>query len=226
MKTMFVDTIVVTSFRTNCYLVAAAAPAGSGDPEPCLLIDPGGEADLIIARLRHRGLFPELIVNTHGHGDHIGGNAGLKKRFPETPIAVGQADGKLLGSLIRNMAIFTGQWSKSPPADRLLTDGELLEVAGLRLRVRELPGHTRGHVCLVAEQEHPVAVFCGDTVFAGTIGRTDLPGGSKDELLAGIARVILTLPAETVLYPGHGPSTTVGEERQQNPFLQGLSSSP
>lgn len=217
---MFTETLVVTDFQTNLYIVTAAQPRGSGDADDCLLIDPGGEADLIVARLRHLGLRPELIVNTHGHADHIGANAQLKRSFPELSIAVGHADAPLLPSPVRNMAIFFGRWIRSPKPDRLLSDGDLLEAAGLRLLVRELPGHTRGHICLLAEEETPPVVFCGDTLFAGGVGRTDLPGGSHRLLLEGIERVLLSLPPETILYPGHGRATTVGAEQTHNPFLQ------
>jgi len=219
---MFVETLVVTDFATNCYILSAEPPGQSEDVQPSTLIDPGGEADLIMARLRHLGLHPSTIVNTHGHADHIGANAALKKAFPELTIAIGRGDARLLGSPLKNMAIFFGRWTKSPPADRLLGEGELLEAAGVGLRVRELPGHTRGHICLLAEDAAPQIVFCGDTVFAGGIGRTDLPGGSQKELLKGIARVILSLPPETILYPGHGPATTVGSELAHNPWLQEL----
>jgi glyoxylase-like metal-dependent hydrolase (beta-lactamase superfamily II) len=257
---MFIETVTVTDFQTNCYIVAApCAPAGlagrdgptagrdrpchipadarpgatmpgaAGPSNGCLLIDPGGEADLIIARLRHLGLQPELIVNTHGHADHLGANAELKRRFPDVTIAVGSTDAHLLASPVRNLAVFFARWTKSPKPDRLLADGDLVEaarvgLAGTRvaLRVRELPGHTRGHIVLVAEGETPPVVFCGDTLFAGSIGRTDLPGGSHELLLAGIARVLLTLPPRTVLYPGHGPATTVAAERARNPFLRDL----
>lgn len=219
---MFVDTVVVTDFQTNCYIVSAQGPVPGAEPGACVLVDPGGEGDLILARLRHRGLEPELIVLTHGHADHLGANADLRARAPGLAIAVGAADAPLLESPFRNVAFLLGRWIKSPPADRLLAEGDLVEGAGLSLRVRELPGHTRGHICLVAEGEVPPVVFCGDTLFAGSIGRTDLPGGSQRQLLQGIARVLLGLPPETVLYPGHGPATTVGAERAANPYLRDL----
>lgn len=222
---MFVDTVVVTDFQTNCYIVSAEGPGSGAEPGACLVVDPGGEGDLILARLRHLGLRPRLLVNTHGHADHIGANADLKGRFADLEVAVGAADAPLLGSPFRNLAVLFGRWIKSPPPDRLLREGDLLEEAGLHLRVRELPGHTRGHICLVAEGEEPPVVFCGDTLFAGSIGRTDLPGGSRRRLLEGIARVLLSLPPETVLYPGHGPATTVAAERAANPFLRDLTTS-
>lgn len=232
---MFVETVTVTDFQTNCYIVAAGPPARSADPgraspaagaasaaTRCLLIDPGGEADLIGARLRHLGVQPELILNTHGHADHIGANGELRRLFPQVAIAIGRTDAHLLTSPIRNLAVFFARWTKSPRADRLLADGDLVEAAGVALRVRELPGHTRGHIVLVAQGDTPPVVFCGDTLFAGSIGRTDLPGGSHRQLLAGIARVLLTLPPQTILYPGHGPATTVAAERAENPFLYDL----
>ncbi len=215
---MFIDTLVVSELQTNCYIVTAEAT----EPSSCLLIDPGGEGDLIVARLRHLRLHPELIVNTHGHVDHIGANAELKQAFPQLPIAIGRSDASMLRSPLRNMAVFLAHWTKSPPADRLLGHGDRIEAAGVTLEVREVPGHTPGHIVLLAAGEEPPIVFSGDTVFAGSIGRTDIPGGSHKTLLDAIERSILVLPADTVLYPGHGPTTTVGRERVLNPFLQEL----
>ena len=136
---MFIDTLAVTDFQTNCYIVTADRTSDPGEPRPCLVIDPGGEGDLILARLRHLGLRPELLVNTHGHVDHIGANADLKKAFPKLTIVVGRDDARMLGSPVRNMALFFAHWTKSPPADRLLAEGDLLEAAGVKLQVRELP---------------------------------------------------------------------------------------
>ena len=200
----------------------AEATAEATEPSSCVLIDPGGEGDLIVARLRHLHLHPELIVNTHGHVDHIGANAELKQAFPQLPIAIGRSDASMLRSPLRNMAVFLAHWTKSPPADRLLGHGDRIEAAGVTLEVREVPGHTPGHIVLLAAGEEPPIVFSGDTVFAGSIGRTDIPGGSHKTLLDAIERRILDLPADTVLYPGHGPRTTVGRERVLNPFLQEL----
>jgi glyoxylase-like metal-dependent hydrolase (beta-lactamase superfamily II) len=199
----------VGPLATNAYLVKDEA-SGEG-----AVIDPGDEAERILERCRGEGLVPRFIINTHGHVDHTGANAALKRAFPEAPLCIGAKDAALLGDPARSLAAAVGAPSGTPPADLLLEHGREVTFGSTRLRVVETPGHTPGAVCLLAADEEPPQLFCGDLVFQQGVGRTDLPGGSWRELVASIRREVLTLPDETVLWPGHGGRTSVGAERAQ-----------
>lgn len=206
------------SFAANCYIVAP------GPGQECLIIDPGqdSEADIdeIIGRYRLR---PSAALATHGHIDHIWSIApvcGAKG----IPAYVHPDDRALLSdpakglSLQAGQQLFGGLTFTEPDDVRELTDGMTLELAGITLNVRHAPGHTPGSVTFAL----PETIFTGDLLFAGSIGRTDLPGGDYQTILDSLARVCLPLPEETVVLPGHGPQTTIGIERAANPFLTGL----
>lgn len=209
---LHVRTIVSQPFEENTYL---AWLEGRTD---ALVIDPGLEPGLILESLRKEGLTPAVLLNTHGHADHIAGNAVLKEAFPQAPLMIGQNDVALLSDPWLNLSAPFGMSITSPPADRALAEGEVIDAAGLRLEVLEIPGHSPGHVVFVWRGS-PCRVFGGDVLFRGSIGRTDFPGGSLETLLDGIRRKLFTLPDDTVVYPGHGPVTTVGDEKASNPFL-------
>lgn len=206
-------TLVSMLFQENSYV---AALAGRSD---CLVVDPGLEPELILDYLEREQLVPAMILNTHGHSDHIAGNGALKERWPECPLVIGRGDGPMLGDPHLNLSAPFGMRLISPPADQLLEDGQLLSAAGFELEVRTIPGHSPGHVVYLWREASPPLVFVGDVIFAGSIGRTDFPGGSFAELAAGIRQKLFSLPAETQLYSGHGPLTTVGRERRHNPFV-------
>jgi len=197
----------------NCYL---AADEQSG---LAAVIDPGDEAGLIAATCEQEGVTPALIINTHAHADHIGGDAELKRLYPDARLCIGAGDAALLRDSVRNLSVMLGRTGRMPEPDLLLEDGQSVEFGSCVLRTLETPGHTTGAICLVADQEQPPVVFCGDLIFAGGVGRTDLPGGDWDALLCSIREKIFALPDETTLLPGHGPDTTVGEEKRSNPFL-------
>jgi len=216
------------SFAANCYVI------GPGPGEDCLIIDPGEDAAAGIEEIvaRHK-LRPVAALATHGHIDHIWSiapvcdNAGI-------PAYIHPADRALLTDPAKGLSLVPGQQlfgglTLSEPADVLeLTDGMTLELAGIQLVVDHAPGHTPGSVTfrldaeLVVDEAANGALFTGDLLFAGSIGRTDLPGGDYETILDSLARVCLPLPDGTVVLAGHGPLTTIGAERASNPFLAGL----
>jgi glyoxylase-like metal-dependent hydrolase (beta-lactamase superfamily II) len=185
-------------------------------------IDPAAPAGAFVDWLEAEGLGLEAILLTHGHSDHISGVGEVRARTGDPPIVVGASDAAMLPDPSANLSAMFGAPTRCPLADRIVEAGDKVASASLEFRVLALPGHTPGGVGYLLEPEAtggaPVA-FSGDAVFAGSIGRTDFPGGDGARLLASIADEILSLPDETVLYPGHGPATTVGRERRSNPFL-------
>lgn len=210
---MDVRIVVVESmpFAENTYI---AWRPGCGD---AIVVDPGFEPDAILDQLRAEKLTPAVILNTHGHVDHIAGNAAMKEAFSGAPLVIGAGDAAMLTDPMLNLSGLSGVAITSPPADRTVREGDVIEAAGLRLEVLDIPGHSPGHVVFVLRDE--AVVFGGDVLFAGSIGRTDFPGGDLDMLLAGIRNKLWPLPDATKVYPGHGPPTTVGDEKRTNPFL-------
>ena len=157
------------------------------------------------------------LVLTHGHADHITGAASLRKKFPETKILIHRDDAKMLTCGKLNLSILAGITEKSPPADKLLEEGDQIDIAGIKLKVIHTPGHTPGGICL--HDENNDILFSGDSLFAGSVGRSDLPSGNGTQLIEGIKQKIFTLPEKTTVYPGHGPDTTIGREKTTNPFF-------
>lgn len=209
---LIVHTIESAPFAENTYI---AHRPGHSD---AVVIDPGFEPEPIIEYLARHKLTPAAILNTHGHVDHIAGNAAMKEAFPAAPLVIGHGDAAMLADAWLNMSGQFGIPITSPPADRTLREGEIYEAAGLKLEVLDIPGHSPGHIVFVLRDE-PVHVFGGDVLFAGSIGRTDFPGGDLQQLLSGIRAKLWPLPDEAIVYPGHGPATTIGEEKRNNPFL-------
>jgi hydroxyacylglutathione hydrolase len=197
-------------FGQNAYVVRCAA---TGEQ---IAIDPGGEAGAMALALEASGNGLAGIVLTHAHMDHIEGVAELAGRIP-APIHLHPADLPLYSAATQQAAMFGHRIQAPPPPDAELADGQVLEFGDCRLHVHHVPGHSPGHV-LLYNRESSVA-FVGDVVFSGSIGRTDLPGGSFDRLMRSIRERVLTLPDDTRLLCGHGPETTVGRERTTNPFL-------
>jgi hydroxyacylglutathione hydrolase len=206
-------TIVSAIFDENTYI---AYFEGRSD---ALVVDPGLEPEKIIASLEELGLAPAVILCTHGHSDHIAGNEELKGRWPDAPLVIGTGDAAKLTDPEGNLSAGYGFSLISPEADRTVSHGELLEYAGFQLEVRDTPGHSPGHVVFVAKNLSPIQVFGGDVLFSGSIGRTDFPDGSFDELKQAIDSQLFTLPDDTLILPGHGPPTTIGKEKNSNPFV-------
>jgi hydroxyacylglutathione hydrolase len=197
-------------FVENCYFVIDEATA------ECAIIDPGEEAGLIAHKLQAEGVRPVGIWLTHAHIDHVLGVPRLKADTG-APVCLHPADRMLYDHVPEQAFAFGMRAEPLPAPDRQLAHGDVLRVGGLAFRVRHAPGHSPGSVVF----EGPGAVFAGDVLFQGSIGRTDLPGGDFDTLLKSIERELLTLPDSTIVYSGHGPETTIGRERRANPFLTG-----
>jgi len=206
-----IQTIVSMPFAENTYVVW-----NDGGPD-AIVIDPGTEPDAILAFLNEQGLKPVAILNTHGHADHIAGNADLKAAYPAAPLIIGAGDEPLLSDPELNVSRSFGFDITSPPADRVVREGDILSFVGQRFDILDIPGHSPGHIALVVRGQG--LVFGGDVLFRGSIGRTDFPGGSFESLADGIRKKLYVLPNETVIYPGHGPVTRIGYEKRTNPFV-------
>jgi glyoxylase-like metal-dependent hydrolase (beta-lactamase superfamily II) len=207
------ETIVSKPFEENTYL---AWLEGRDD---CLVIDPGLEPGKILKTLSRERLTPAAILITHGHSDHIGGNAALKQQYPECPLVVSRGDEPKLSDPLLNLSAMFGAHLVSPPADVLVAEGDRYSAAGFDLLVREIPGHSSGHVVFIWQAGQPQVVFAGDVLFAGSVGRTDFPDGSFAQLAAGIREKLFVLADDSIVLPGHGPPTTIGQERRTNPFV-------
>jgi hydroxyacylglutathione hydrolase len=209
-----VKTFVVGLFLTNCYVVSCKETLSS------VIIDPGFgsrlEAEEVFSYIVNNGQNVKLIVCTHGHPDHTCGNELAKQRF-EVPICVHENDAYMLGESGNATAKFFGYNEVSPSADRLLQEGDLVEFGNEFLRVLCTPGHSPGSVVLLNEDR----VFSGDTLFAGSIGRTDFPGSSELQMRGSLKKLVC-LTDLSLVSPGHGPETTMGEEKRVNPFLVDL----
>lgn len=209
---MITQMFTVGKLFTNCYI--AACPK----TREAIIIDPGfdniREAEKIFSFLGEKPLKLKYIVNTHGHPDHICGNGIVKERL-KTPILIHEKDALMLGKLGKVIAKFFGFNSSSPQADILLKDGDTIIFGTKTLKVMHTPGHSPGSISLIGEKE----VFTGDTLFAGSIGRTDLPQSSEKEMRSSLEK-LANLPEHFMVYPGHGSTTTIKAEKEGNPFLQ------
>ncbi len=194
--------------QVNTYIV------GDETTKKAMVVDPGGQVPQIVRALEEHGLTCELIFNTHTHWDHVGGNGELKAKTG-APIVTHPDEAATLGTEEMQARMFGLSVPSSPPADRTVREGDTVELGALSFRVIELPGHSPCGVGLVIDGY----VFAGDSLFFGSIGRTDFPGGNLQALLTNIREKIFTLPDETVVLTGHGPATTVGREKTTNPFF-------
>ena len=202
-------------FGENTYV------AHFNDRKDCIVVDPGLEPDKITAYLDKIGKTPAIILCTHGHSDHIAGNAALKERWPEAPLVIGVLDAEKLTDPVLNLSAQFGASILSPEADRTVKEGDIIEAAGFTLEVLDTPGHCQGHVVFLWRGPESIYVFGGDVLFQNSIGRTDFPDGSFEALERSIRTKLYTLPDDTRILPGHGATTTVGEEKATNPFVSG-----
>jgi len=204
-----IERMVVGELMVNAYIVAWKETLDA------IIIDPGGEAERILDRIKELNLNINSIINTHGHGDHIGGNAEMVETLRK-PLMIGRYDAEMLTDSMKNMSAPFGMPATSPPADKLLNEGEVIEIGEGKLDIFHTPGHSPGSIILAGDG----FAIVGDLLFAGSIGRTDFPGGSFEMLVKMIREKVFPLGDDCLVLPGHGPETTVAEEKRSNPFLQ------
>ena len=207
---MFLLTLPVGALSTNCYILACENTLEAA------IIDPGDEPDRILNQINENKLTIKYIINTHGHWDHIGAVESIKNKVG-AEILIHKEDNHMLQDEHKNLAGLLGITEPAPKADMLLKEEDTIEVGdSIKLNVLHTPGHTPGSMCLLSDN----CIFTGDTVFTGSVGRTDLPGGSYETIVDSVRNKIKILPDELVVYPGHGPKTTIKAEKENNPFFK------
>lgn len=204
---MIIRGMPVGPLQANCYIV------GCEQTREAAVIDPGGDADRILTALAKEKLTLKAIIDTHGHFDHIGANQPLQSASG-AQLMIHKLDAPMLEDMVQSAAQWGLKVEPSPQPDRFLEDGDVVDIGTLQLKVLHTPGHSQGGICLYVDG----AVFVGDTLFAGSIGRTDFPGGSYDTLITNIQTKLFALPDDTAVYPGHMEATTIGREKKHNPF--------
>lgn len=207
---MHIELVVTGPIQENCYIVMDEST------HDAIIVDPGDDAPKIEAAVAKLGATPHAIVNTHCHFDHVGAVEAVRRAY-NIPFYIHPKDQEMLERASASAERF-GLPMEQPRVDRFIHEGETVTVGAGMLTVRFTPGHCPGHIVLVGDG----FALVGDVLFAGSVGRTDLPGTSWDELARSIETQLMTLPDDTVVYPGHGPRTTIGRERATNPFLQGM----
>jgi len=207
---MVFEVIVVGPLSVNCLVL------GCNETREGVVVDPGGDVESIIRAVRRHDLAIRYIINTHGHFDHVGGNRQAVAAFG-APLLIHQADAPMLDRVVDVGRMYGIQCESSPPADGFLAEGMEIGFGEYRMKVLHTPGHTPGGCCLYLAQESKV--ITGDTLFADSIGRSDFPGGSHDQLLESIRSKLFTLPDDVAAYPGHGPETSIGHEKSHNPYF-------
>ena len=211
---MILEQLVVSPFQSNCWIL------GCDETREGVVIDPGDEAERILKSVQAHELSIKHLIHTHGHLDHVGATATVQRETGSLML-IHEADQVMLDNLVVQATMFGAEEPESPSVSRYLREGDNISFGLYTLSVIETPGHSPGGVCLKLETDGP-GLFAGDTIFRGSIGRTDLWGASYKQLIGSIRDKLWSLPDDTIIYPGHGPRTALGEEKQNNPFLQGL----
>ncbi|MFT7053195.1 MAG: hydroxyacylglutathione hydrolase [Psychromonas sp.] len=211
-NSMKIIVIPVTPYQQNCSLIICE------ETKIAAIIDPGGDSSHILNIVEKQGVKVDKIILTHGHLDHVGGTQAIVSQLKVPVIGPEKEDLFWLEQLEAQSQLFGFPTTASFSPDRWLKEGEVLEVGKIKLKVLHIPGHTPGHIALYDQQSKQVIV--GDILFDGGIGRFDFPRGNRSLLVSGIKEKLLTLPPETRVYPGHGPTTTIGKEKASNPFLR------
>ncbi|WP_166368766.1 MBL fold metallo-hydrolase [Psychromonas sp. SA13A] len=209
---MKIVVIPVTPYQQNCSLVICETT------KKAAVVDPGGEVERIISAIKNHQVTVDKIILTHGHLDHVGGTEPLMQRLNVPVIGPEKEDAFWLETLEQQSQMFSFPKTSSFLPTQWLQEGDVIEVGDIKLDVLHVPGHTPGHVALFDANSKQIIV--GDILFNGSIGRTDFPRGDHGQLISGIKQKILTLPEETVVFPGHGPTTTIGREKVSNPYLR------
>jgi hydroxyacylglutathione hydrolase len=206
---VIIKKLEVGPIMANCFIL------GCESTKEAVVIDPGDDADRILMELAKSELKVKYLINTHGHFDHVGANKKMKETTGAI-LAIHPDDEPMLNELSRSAQMFGLSAENSPPADLLLNDGNEVTFGEITLKVIHTPGHSMGGICLYTTGH----LFAGDTLFAGSIGRTDLPGGDYDTLISSIKEKLLSFDDDTIVYTGHGPETNIGNEKRMNPFLR------
>ncbi len=210
---MKIDCVVLGAYQTNSYVLRP-----NSSSRDCIIIDTGLQSEELVGFLKESKLNPLALILTHGHPDHTTGVSALREDFPQILVYIHALDAKLLTSPPLLLVAMAGiRVRHAARADVLIEGPTTIEIADIGLEVLHTPGHTPGSICLYSKDDG--VIFVGDTLFEGSVGRTDL-GGDMEQLINSIKQKLLTLPDETIVYPGHGPQTTIGSERRYNPFLQ------
>jgi hydroxyacylglutathione hydrolase len=211
-QTMNIQTLVLGEYQTNGYVLTSG-----DDASKCVIIDTGLENSELIGYIKEMKLVPEALILTHGHADHIVGVPEIRENWPDISVVIHKDDAEMLTNAAMNLSALTGMSFTTEPAEIILESAQKITFAGIEFDVLETPGHTPGGISLYCSGDD--VLFSGDTLFSGSIGRSDFPGGNQHQLIRSIKEQLLTLPPQTKVYPGHGNMPTITMEKADNPFL-------